>query len=225
LVFTAGKGRWGITADIDYAALGSDENPRVGVIFDDVKVKTDITMVNVKGLYRVAETPNGFGNLTGGLRWYDLSLKTEFRSTRVLNRNISQSDSWADLTLGVSGYTQLSQDWFLAGFLDIGGFGIGDSSDLSWQAFGAVGYRFNETWSAELGYRYLSIEREIDNSDVTLDMYGPVIGVMPRCRPRSACAAPRPLRGGRSDPRRGLCIRLFPAIEDVRAWCWLRRLP
>ena len=64
--------------------------------------------------------------------------------------------------------------------MDVGGFGIGDSSDLSWQAFGAVGYRFNETWSAELGYRYLSIEREIDNSHVTLDMYGPVLGVTAR---------------------------------------------
>lgn len=179
-VFTARKGRWGFTADIDYAALSSDESPPVGLVFNNVDVQTDISMINVKALYRVAETPKGFVNLTGGLRWYDLSLKTEFQSTAVANQKITRSDNWTDLTLGVSGYADLSERWFLAGFVDVGGFGIGDSSELSWQAFGALGYRFNEKWSAELGYRYLSIEQEIDNFDVTLDMYGPVIGVTAR---------------------------------------------
>lgn len=181
-VFTAQNGRWGITADVLYAGLGSDEDTPRGLVFDDVHVQTDLAMVNIKGLYRVAEGPGGYLNLTGGLRWYDISMETEFKSDRdrVPDEKISLSDTWTDLTLGVNGYAPLSEDWFLAGAADVGGFGIGDSSELSWQAFGAVGYRFNETWSSELGFRYLSIEQEVGGSDVTLDMYGPVIGITAR---------------------------------------------
>lgn len=179
-LFTTQNGRWGVTADILYASLASDEDTPLGLAFDDVNVRTDLAMVNVKGLYRVAEGPGGYLNLTGGLRWYDISIDSLFNSSVLPTETVSLSDSWIDLTVGVSGYARLSEDWFVVGFADAGGFGIGSSSELSWQVFGAVGYRFNETWSAELGYRYLSIEQEVDDADVTLDMYGPLIGVTAR---------------------------------------------
>jgi opacity protein-like surface antigen len=62
-------------------------------------------------------------------------------------------------------------------YADIGGFGIEDSSELSWQVFGGFGYRLSDTWSAIAGYRYLSIERDVLNSSITADLYGPQIGV------------------------------------------------
>jgi hypothetical protein len=178
--FTAQNGLLGFSADILYAGLGNDNATPLGLLFDDVSVQTDLAMVNVKGLYRVLEGPGGYLNLTGGLRWYDVSIDMDFNSGLLPNERVSLGDSWTDLTVGVSGYAPLSDDWFVVGSADVGGFGIGNSSELSWQAFGAVGYRFNETWSAELGYRYLSIEQEVDRFDVTLDMYGPVIGITAR---------------------------------------------
>ena len=41
----------------------------------------------------------------------------------------------------------------------------------------ACGYRFNETWSMQAGYRHLSIDRTFDRADVTLEVSGPIIGV------------------------------------------------
>ncbi len=176
----AHNGKWGVTADFLYTELGKEAEPPLGVVFDDANVDLKLAMLNLKGLYRVVDTPRGFVNLTGGVRWYDISLGTELKSDLVANRNSDLSSSWADLTLGVNGYAPLSESWFVAGTADVGGFGIGSSSDLSWQAVGAVGYRFNETWSAELGYRHLSIEKDIRGSDWAIDLSGPVVGVSAR---------------------------------------------
>lgn len=176
-VFTARTGPWAFTADIDYAALSSDQEAPAGLVFANFDLETDITMINVKALYRFTEGPSGSANLTAGLRWYDLSVKTEFKSNTVANRSFATGDKWTDLTFGASGYTDLSEDWYLVGMADVGGFGLGESSELSWQVFGAAGYRFNETWSAELGYRHLSIKQKVASSDIRLEMSGPIIGV------------------------------------------------
>ena len=57
---------------------------------------------------------------------------------------------------------------------DAGGF---SGDDSTWQALASVGYRFNPRWSAQLGYRYMGVEKEIDGFDAEMDLYGPLIGV------------------------------------------------
>jgi hypothetical protein len=54
------------------------------------------------------------------------------------------------VVVGVKGRANLSGDWFLPFYLDVG---TGDS-DLTWQALAGVGYRFD--WGdVSLTYRYL----------------------------------------------------------------------
>jgi hypothetical protein len=62
----------------------------------------------------------------------------------------------------------------------VGGFGLGDSSELSWQIYAGCGYSFNETSAVEFGYRHLSIEKDLDNGTVNLDQSGPLVGVTAR---------------------------------------------
>ena len=50
------------------------------------------------------------------------------------------------------------------------------SSDDTWQAFTSVGNRFNDRWSTQLGYRYMSIEKEIGGADTSIELYGPLLG-------------------------------------------------
>ena len=60
------------------------------------------------------------------------------------------------------------------GFADFGGTGSGDRT---WQVYAGVGYAFNKSWSTQLGYRYMDISRELDGSDVSLGLSGPVIAL------------------------------------------------
>jgi outer membrane scaffolding protein for murein synthesis (MipA/OmpV family) len=39
-----------------------------------------------------------------------------------------------------------------------------------------VGYQFNDTWSAQAGWRYLDIEKEIADEPVQVELDGPIVG-------------------------------------------------
>ena len=63
------------------------------------------------------------------------------------------SQQWIDPTVGVYTHYDFNEKWFLTALGDIGGFGVG--SDLTWQAFGAVGYNWSKTISTSIGYRVI----------------------------------------------------------------------
>lgn len=65
----------------------------------------------------------------------------------------SGHEQWIDPTVGLSLRYDFNDKWFLNALGDIGGFGVG--SDLTWQAFGAVGYNWTKTISTSIGYRAL----------------------------------------------------------------------
>jgi hypothetical protein len=60
---------------------------------------------------------------------------------------------------------------------DYGGFG---GSDSSWQAFASLGYQIDDRWSVQGGWRYLSLETEIEGRDVEMDLSGPLLGLTVR---------------------------------------------
>lgn len=83
---------------------------------------------------------------------------------------------WVDPVIGARLRGDFTDEWYwlLAG--DIGGFGIGSASDLTWQAVAGVGWRFGEHWGTNLVWRALSIRRPLAGSDVDLTFQGPQLG-------------------------------------------------
>jgi opacity protein-like surface antigen len=66
-----------------------------------------------------------------------------------------------------------SEDWFGTLLLDAGG--TGDTS--TWQALATVGYRLNDNWALQGGYRYLQSEWDTDLGQSSLEFSGPILGV------------------------------------------------
>jgi opacity protein-like surface antigen len=87
----------------------------------------------------------------------------------------SSSVNWVDGLVGVRGHAPLGERFGVTGLADVGGFGIGSSSDLTRQMQGAVDYALTDRFVARLGYRYISIDH--DDSDLTMDVniFGPLI--------------------------------------------------
>lgn len=75
-----------------------------------------------------------------------------------LQESASSKKDWIDPFIGFRGQWNLTDEIYLAGRGDIGGFGVG--SELTWQASAALGWQMNEAWSAEAGYRYLAPDFE-----------------------------------------------------------------
>jgi hypothetical protein len=82
-------------------------------------------------------------------------LENEISSTLSSKLNTSQSldEDWWDPYVGFAARLNLGKAFYLTAKADIGGFGV--SSDLTWQASGALGCQISRSIYAELGYRYL----------------------------------------------------------------------
>lgn len=179
--FEARNGRWALVTDLNYAKLSAGNDTPVGLAFDSVTVDTRLTIISALAAYSIIDRSDLRVDLAGGIRYYDVSIGVDLTAALPIdNRSASFGDSWVDPVVGVRMRAPLSDDWFFNGFADVGGFGLGDASDLSWQVYAGVGYHFNETWSIQGGYRYLSIDKEIDGRDTRLELYGPLIGVTAR---------------------------------------------
>lgn len=84
------------------------------------------------------------------------------------------SGSWVDPLLGAKVLREFNDVWFGTAAFDFGGL---SSTDNTWQLLATVGYRLNERWTTQLGYRHMVIEKPLDDLDTSLYLSGPLLGV------------------------------------------------
>ena len=176
--FAAGDvhyGRIGLLHDFIYTDLGS--SGRLSGPFSS-KVDVDVTML-------IATTALGYqvyvedGKLIepfAGVRYVNIESDITIKGGGPpgLNKSADVDVDWWDPVIGVRGRAPLTEKLSAIGFADIGGFGAG--SEFTWEVFGGLDYAFSPKFSANAGFRYLSIDYEGSKADIDLEVYGPVIG-------------------------------------------------
>lgn len=178
--FEARNGRWALVTDLIYSDLSSSEDTPFGVLFRRGEVETRMTLFSAYAAYAVVDRPGLRFDVAGGFRYNDVDIDVRLVGNQAATRSFSSSDSWVDPLVGFRVTADFTDRWYGTAFADVGGFGVDNASDLTWQAYAGVGYRFNDTWSVQGGYRTLSIDRDFDGRDVSLGLYGPVLGVQAR---------------------------------------------
>lgn len=78
------------------------------------------------------------------------------------------------MAIGLRLRAPLGNQFYLAGYGDVGGFGV--ASDHTFQLYGGLGYSYNDWLSAEIGYRYLDVDYKDDGFVNDLSMHGPTLG-------------------------------------------------
>lgn len=93
-------------------------------------------------------------------------MTAQARIARVLNKELNRTfaltERWGDPYIGVGGSYNLTKVFYVTGKVDVGGFGVG--SDITTQAYGAVGCHVTRWSYTELGYRFLYANYEDDNN-------------------------------------------------------------
>jgi hypothetical protein len=92
---------------------------------------------------------------------------------RQLNRGFSLTEYWTDPYIGIGGRYNLGKAFYLTGKADVGGFGAG--SDVSVQAYGALGCQVTRSIYSELGFRYLYYDFDDGGFLYKVSTYGPQI--------------------------------------------------
>ena len=193
----AWRDRFGFFIDANYAKISATRNSQLGPGQSslNVNVTSWFFLGELGGFYRVGTWPIGKGtgsyesktntsltlDLIGGGRYWYLKNEIDFKGPVGLNPNESGSASWFDFIVG--GRAKLAINKFFVQLRsDVGGFGLGFSSDISWNIAGYIGYEL--PWykiTPIIGYRalYDKYDTGSGKSYFLYDawMYGPVIGV------------------------------------------------
>lgn len=97
---------------------------------------------------------------------------------RGTHRRYEASVDWFDPIVGFRVGVDVTRNFSISLLGDIGGWGIGDASDLTWQGLLNFEYDFSEHWGATLAYRALGVNR--DSAIDSMVLYGPQFGVVYR---------------------------------------------
>jgi hypothetical protein len=163
---------WSVYGDVIYMDIGDSKSRRFPLIDKTATVSMDMKalIVNAGVGYNLVGTGGGILDVIGGVRYMDLEV--DISTDLIVNRDKSASKGFTDFFIGVKGYKNISENWYIPYEADIG---TGDT-ELSWQLFAGVGYR-NDWGDIKLGYRYLEFDMEDDAivDDLTLD--GVALGV------------------------------------------------
>jgi hypothetical protein len=82
--------------------------------------------------------------------------------------------SWTDALIGFRIGGDITRTLSLSLRTDIGGFGLGDSSDFTWQVMPGIEWRFADHWSAAVTYRAIGFDRKLVDNAI---LYGFLLGV------------------------------------------------
>lgn len=161
-LFEAKKQGRGLFVDIFYSDVESttDLIPAINLT---LKSTSKTTMISAAYLQEFQNENGTIAEWFAGARYWEIDSELEFGGGLgvLAGRKVNHSESWVDPVLGVKGRTPIGEsNWNLAGGAAIGGFGMGADSliDISVN----LGYQFNKTVGAAVGYRFYDLDYEDD---------------------------------------------------------------
>ncbi len=176
-------GRWGFIADLLHGRLEDSQRRRLV----KAHLSFELTILELAGFYRVGTwtLPPRCGksislDFLGGARYIKLG-GDAIIGGRHREIDLGGSRDWWDMFVGPRITWQATEKLALFARGDVGGFGIGNSSQCTWQIKGGVEYDILKNVFIELGFRLLDIDyvsgSGSDEFRFDVQMYGPYLGL------------------------------------------------
>jgi hypothetical protein len=191
--------RWIFFVDPTYIVLKADnsETKVIGSLRSNLKVK--MFMLDMAAGYRVANIPLGKSvqsdayskwpslavDVYGGGRIVNLDTRLNLtldNPIRPVGRSIKEDNTWFDFIVGTRLFFKFTENFGLTAKTDIGGFGLGFSSDIAWNFDARFGYKL-PWWGVTpyIGYRVLYIDYKDGSGDdrfvYKMWQTGPMVGL------------------------------------------------
>lgn len=164
--------KFSVLLDFVYMDIGNDADIPTGAGKANVDLNVSSYLVNGGIGYELFRGDTGDIGVVGGVRYLSLDVDYDASVRGVPLISSSGSDSLTDGFVGLRGQIRFNDNWFLPYYADIGAGG----SDLSYQLYAAIGYRFG--WGdIRLGYRHVGFELGDDRVMEDLHLSGPLLGV------------------------------------------------
>ena len=170
------EGRWGFFGDVFWSSLGAT--------IDEPNAEWDMNMTYLEGAATYA-MGDKFSFL-GGLRYTDMELTLDVRPpiTPPIQpgpgpQRFEGSQSWTDLMVGGRYRTMINERLGFSARGDLAGFGISDSSDLTWNLVLLGQFKATSRIGLILGWRWFDVDYENRDDLFVFDVLqsGPVFAL------------------------------------------------
>jgi opacity protein-like surface antigen len=169
----ARNGPWSVIGDLLYFNISADGPTPNGLLFSEARASSKTTVLSGYLAYRVHEQSNYAIDLGAGFRSFWTDTDFTLVGSNAPTEKFSQNENWVDPIVAARLRMAFDDQWFGTLMLDAGG--TGDTE--TWQALATVGYRLNDSWAFQGGYRYLKSEWDTDEGKASLEFSGPILGV------------------------------------------------
>lgn len=177
----AKKGRFGFFLETNYLKVSADDD--LGALDDtDLDFEQESWIVDFGCYYRIGEwgteRPMTLDILCGGRYWNISTKLDEYNHLTGKSHDVKSDRDLLDPTVGLRFSSYLSDRFRINLKADIGGFDISDnSSKLSWQVIGLIGYDISKKTSLYAGYRIIDLDCEKGSFELDMTFHGPVVGL------------------------------------------------
>jgi hypothetical protein len=167
------KGHFGVLVDWSYVKLEKDSSKSGGLFPGNRQMKVDQALVELALPYRLMWHPVVTDLFVGG-RYNGMKVDI---SLPDYGKTASDDKQWVDVFVGGRVLIPLNKSWYLGLRGDIGGFGVGNSSDLALNGSATINWQITPLVSAHLGYRAYYLKYNQGDNEWNATQHGPWLGV------------------------------------------------
>jgi hypothetical protein len=167
------KGHWGIMLDGLYAYLEAEKEQPGGAVPGRRQIKFRQSLIELAVPYRLTWNPVVADVFIGG-RFNYLYAEIGIPSLAVKK---DDNLAFVDPIVGGRVFIPLAKNWYLGLRGDIGGFGIGNASDLALNGNAFVNWQVTPLISVQGGYRALYMKYNEGDNEYKGTQHGPWLGI------------------------------------------------
>lgn len=172
-LFEVHKGNWYLGTDVVFVEVSDDMNGAIQGVSTRIDSNLQAWVVSPYIGHTCIDNDQMSLSFLGGARYLSMDTDVDLNIGGVATRRISGDGYLWDGIIGMRGNINLTEKWYLPYHFDIGA----GESDLTWQAFAGVGYRFSKV-DVVAGYRYLTWEFDDESLLDDLEVSGVMAGVV-----------------------------------------------
>jgi hypothetical protein len=165
-----GYGRWSFLSDLMLSQISGSADTR------NTQIDTQLQQFvgNFVVAYNVIDSGPTCFDVYAGVRVNSMDVDLDIHTQNLGTLGDSGSKTWVDPVIGARFQQNLTEKFFFRAAGDIGGFGV--SSDFTWQALAAFGYRVCDGGSLVLGYRGIGTDYTDGNFGYDVITHGVLLG-------------------------------------------------
>lgn len=173
-IVEARRDRFSIVGDILYTKLSGGADTRRGILASSIGVTSETFAGLLSGGYSVLDGPSGRLDVVGGVRVWSVDTEISLSGGLLGGRSRSDGATWVDGMVGLRGNYSITPKVYLTGW----GLAGAGGADSDWDVAAALGYKFNDRFSAVMGYRALGVDYSDDGFEFDAVQQGPIFGAV-----------------------------------------------